>query len=215
MATAIVVHDKKKTSRWALDNNVQADSHGDDGGNSRHKDHEESCLVFDKGRKIVKEGFGGALIDLTKIEMTMFTLFMIALFLCFSVSSIQATDHHPLQILLDDLGKQPALCLCFNSIDHFFRQTTVRVVQARRSLSSSNISLPKVVQAVVSSPSWVQKTVLAMINAKASPQVTATCCFANSNVGVLCESTIIREKKSCRKLAFLNALQIWSWLTMK
>jgi hypothetical protein len=147
-----------------------------------------------------------------KIEMMLFKLFMMTLFLCFWVSSIQATDHHPVQIVLDDLSKQPAKCLCFNSSDKFFRQTTVRVVPARRSLSSSNISLLKVV--VVSSLYWVQKISLARINAEASPQVTATCCFANSIYAVLYESTI-REKKSCRKLAFLIASQIWDWLTMK
>jgi hypothetical protein len=123
ISTAIVLHEKTT--------NVQADSRGGDGGHSRHKDHEESCLVLDKSRTIVKEGFCLLLTALAvaklsllsqkiKIEMMLFKLFTVALFLCFWVSSIQATDHHPLQILLDDLGKQPTFCcLCFDSPGKF------------------------------------------------------------------------------------------------
>jgi hypothetical protein len=50
---------QENTSRWSMDNNnVQVDSRGDnDGGDSRHnEDHEESCVVLDKSRTIVKEG---------------------------------------------------------------------------------------------------------------------------------------------------------------
>jgi hypothetical protein len=55
-----------------------------------------------------------------QIEMMLFKSLAVALFLCFSVSSIQATDHHPLQILMDELGEQPTSCLLFYPSNIFF-----------------------------------------------------------------------------------------------
>jgi hypothetical protein len=80
----------------------------------------------------------------------------------------------------------------------------VRVVRARRSHSSSSISLLKVI--VISFPDWVQQTVLARIDAEASLKVTATCCFANSIFDVLCESTIIMREKTLSEVGLSECI---------